>query len=99
MAEKLWKFWERKIAAYIGGRRVPVTGRQRGDAPDIEHNWLSVEVKMRSKLPNWLFDARAQAEASAKPRQLPVQIYVQKGMEVGDAFIVCRLKDFKDHWL
>ena len=99
MTDKLWKAWERKIAKYIGGERVPITGRQRGDAPDIKHNWLSVEVKTRKKLPNWLFEARAQAEASARANQMPIQFYAEKGMEVGEVFCVVRLSDFRDRWL
>ncbi|KKK54625.1 hypothetical protein LCGC14_3082850, partial [marine sediment metagenome] len=42
------------IAKYIGGERVPITGRQRGDVPDIKHNWLSVEVKLRMRIPEWI---------------------------------------------
>lgn len=99
MADKAWKRCERRVAKYIGGERVPITGRQRGDVPDVKHNWLSVEIKYRAKLPRWLYEARSQAEAAAQPRQLPVQIYVERGMDVKDAFIVCRLSDFRDHWL
>jgi hypothetical protein len=40
-----WKQAERKIAAILGGRRIPVSGRGLGDAPDIEHLVLSVEVR------------------------------------------------------
>lgn len=40
-----WKHAELEIAALLGGERVPVTGRQRGDAPDIDHPTLSIEVK------------------------------------------------------
>ena len=100
VSDKPWKAWERKIASYIGGERVPITGRQRGDVPDIKHNWLAVEVKYTSKtLPQKMYMARAQAEASARGNQLPVQIYAQKGMNAGDCFIVMRLSDFRDRWL
>jgi hypothetical protein len=34
---KDWKQAERRIADLLGGQRIPVTGRQRGDTPDIEH--------------------------------------------------------------
>ena len=94
-----WKEWERKIAKYVGGVRVPITGRSRGDAPDIDHNWLAIEVKAKNKLPKYLFEARAQSEACAEINQLPVQIYAEKGMSVGDCFIVMRLSDFRDRWL
>jgi hypothetical protein len=48
---KDWKTAERRIAKELGGTRVPVTGRGRGDVPDIEHPALSVEVKSRRRLP------------------------------------------------
>jgi len=47
MADKRWKATERRIAALLGGRRVPVSGRGRGNAPDIAHPWLALEVKDR----------------------------------------------------
>ncbi len=48
-----WKQAERRIAAILGGRRIPVSGRGRGDNPDIEHPALSVEVKARASFPAW----------------------------------------------
>ncbi len=48
MGDKRWKATERKIAALLGGRRVPVSGRGRGDAPDIARPWLALEVKDRA---------------------------------------------------
>ena len=32
---KAWKTAERAWGAFLGGKRVPVTGRARGDAPDV----------------------------------------------------------------
>lgn len=64
---KSWKTCERRIAAELGGSRIPVSGRDRGDAPDVDHPSLSIEVKSRKKLPAWLLDAIAQAEAAASP--------------------------------
>jgi hypothetical protein len=45
MNRSTWKHAESAIADLLGGRRVPVTGRQRGDAPDIDHPTLAIEVK------------------------------------------------------
>jgi hypothetical protein len=45
-----WKACERKIAEILGGVRVPVTGRQRGATPDVEHPSLSIEVKFPQEL-------------------------------------------------
>lgn len=99
MVDKAWKRAERRIAEYIGGERVPITGRQRGSAPDIEHAWLSVECKYRAKLPEWLHDAMRQADASRKQRQMPIVFLLEKGAKVGDAYAVVRLSDFRDRWI
>ena len=98
MADKAWKAWERKIAKYIGGERVPVTGRARGSAPDIDHAWMSIEVKLRKSLPKWQHDAMAQAIASAQGNQSPVVIMAESGMEVGDAWIMLQLREWKDRF-
>jgi len=56
-ANQAWKRTERNVAALLGGRRVPVTGRQRGDTPDVAHPLLSLEVKHRREVPAWLTGA------------------------------------------
>jgi len=99
MTDKAWKHNERMIAKYIGGKRVPITGRQRGDAPDIEHNWLSVEVKLRQRVPEWIKDGMRQAEASKRRSAMPVLIIREKGQRVEDALICTTLKEFRDRYL
>ena len=89
-----WKHVERQIASILGGERVPVSGRQRGSAPDIDHEWLSLEVKHRKSLPAWMHDAMRQAEASKRGDQLPAVILHQKQMQYGDSFVLVRLGDF-----
>lgn len=89
-----WKQAEREIANRLGGERVPVTGRQRGSAPDIEHEWLSLEVKHRKKLPGWMLDAIAQAETSKRDEQLPMVVLHQNGQRYDDSVVMLRLKDF-----
>lgn len=63
-----WKATERFVAAALNGVRVPITGRMRGSAPDIEHPTYAIEVKRRSGsvFPKWLTTAFEQAEASAE---------------------------------
>jgi hypothetical protein len=99
MTDKAWKRFERRVADFIKGERVPITGRARGSAPDVEHNWLAVECKYRQSIPEWLKDAMRQAVASAMPRQMPVVILGEKGKDINDAFFIVRARDFKDHWL
>lgn len=94
MTTKLWKSTERKIAELIGGTRVPVTGRQRGDAPDIRHRWLSPEVKSYAVRPPSIHDALAQARASARNGQLPIAIFHRRGDAYRDAVVLLSLGDF-----
>ena len=90
---KDWKACERKVAALLGGKRVPISGRSHGDSPDIEHERLSIEVKSRKKLPAWIEDAMKQAEACAQDRQLPLVVLYQDGQRYKEALRVIRLKN------
>ena len=89
-----WKATERKIAAMLGGRRIPVTGRARGDAPDVAHPWLAVEVKHWAQLPARVTAAMRQAEAAAHPGQLPIAVIHGAGERIQRALVVMRLADF-----
>ena len=89
---KDWKACERKVAALVGGTRIPVSGRARGHSPDIHHERLSIEVKSRKKLPAWIEDAMKQAEACAHDGQLPLVVLHQDGQRYQEALIVMRLK-------
>ena len=96
MADKDWKRFERKVAEQLGGRRVPITGRQRGDAPDVEHDALSIECKKRNVIPKWFKEAMNQAEASVKNReQVPIVVIHEKGQKNEDDYVVLRMKHFK----
>lgn len=95
---KDWKACERRIAKLLGGQRIPVTGRQRGDTPDIEHPALSIEVKSRKSLPAWLLDALNQAQAASKDgKKMPVVVLHQDHAPYAHSLVVLRLKDFADH--
>lgn len=96
MSNKTWKNAERRIADIIGGERVPVTGRQRGSAPDIAHPIWSIEVKHRAKLPDWLHDAMAQAVASNKGGQLPIVILHEENQPYAKSFVVVELGEFQN---
>jgi len=102
-----WKQSERTIAALLGGERVPVTGRQRGDAPDIAHPVLSIEVKKvgqgkRPMITERLKEALAQAAAASAESRLvdgkhrhPIAIIEQtNGSRKIERFVVMRFDDF-----
>jgi hypothetical protein len=91
------------VAARLGGRRVPVSGRTRGDVPDIEHPWLAIEVKARAVLPQWLQVAMEQAELSAAVahqrgarQKLPIVVIHRHGQRNDDNFIVMRQRSFEE---
>ena len=94
---KDWKACERRIAELLGGRRVPVSGRTRGDCPDVEHPTLSIECKSRKKLPAWLEEAMKQAEASVKDGRLPVVVLHQDRALYAESLVVLRLEDFTSY--
>jgi hypothetical protein len=94
MSDTRWKATERRVATLLGGQRVPVSGRGRGDAPDVRHPWLSIEIKDRAVLPAWLLDALDQAERSATPDQLPVAVLHRAGDRHDNALVVLRLAAF-----
>lgn len=97
MTDKAWKATERKIASILGGRRVPITGRQRGDVPDVAHDWLAIEIKHKQKLPDWVKDALDQAIASNPTgSKLPVAILHESGERFDQAMVVIKLGDFVD---
>lgn len=94
---KDWKACERRIADLLGGVRVPVSGRQRGATPDVEHATLSIEVKSRKSLPAWLLDALEQAQAASEDGRLPVAVLHQDRQPYRDALVVVRLEDFANY--
>ena len=58
-----WKNFERRVAAKLGGKRIPITGRE---CLDIDHPFLDIECKYRKSLPAWLFkDAWRQASSGS----------------------------------
>ena len=66
MHRATWKAIERQWAERLGGKRVPVTGRTRGDAPDVEHDVFSIEVTAGRVMSTRLQTAVEQAVASKK---------------------------------
>lgn len=94
-----WKAGERVIAERLGGVRVPITGRQRGSAPDVAHQDLAIEVKTKATLPDWLTEAMEQAEASARGNQLPLAVIHENYRGYARALVVMRLADFEARFM
>lgn len=81
MQRQRWKAIEREWAGYLNGTRVPVTGRKSGDVPDIDHDYLAIEIKASSRQLNGTM-ARAieQAQKAARATgRLPVVGWTMTG--------------------
>ncbi len=87
MTKTNWKAWERFWAEQLGGRRVPVTGRQSGDVPDVEHEYLAVEVKVTKRaVSSTMEKAQEQAhKAGTATGRIPVVCWSQTGGQGGSA--------------
>lgn len=97
MNRSTWKAAERWWGLQLGGRRVPVTGRQRGDVPDVEHDRYSVEVKAGKVMSPRLREGMAQAVASATNGKVPL-LCVTHSVGPGKAnehYVVLRLCDWQ----
>ena len=101
MTEKGWKRAERVIADMLHGKRIPVSGRQRGDSADIDHPDLSPEVKHWKVVPGYAFyiDAMDQAQKSAGEYQVPIVVAHKKGTPYGDSMVAMSLNDFTARFL
>jgi len=91
MPDKQWKRTERRIAHQFGAER---TGPGRPNDPDIRTSWLSIEVKERYLLPEWILRALRDAQRKAKPDQLPIAVLHETGSK--DDLVVLSRKDFID---
>jgi len=79
------------VAARLGGERA---GPQ-GAASDVNHPWLSVEVKHRAQLPEWLLDAMEQAVRNCpEADKLPILVLHEQGQRYGQSLVVMRLDAF-----
>ena len=85
---KTWKAVERKIAELFGTERTGPLGEKH---PDALSEAYAIEVKHRSKLPQWLKDAVAQAEengALRAPHKLPIVVLHEKHGEYDQCPVV-----------
>lgn len=92
---RLWKQAETEIATRLGGVRVPVSGRGRGDRPDIEHPRFAPEVKHTRNAFDLVTRAMAQAKAAAEgTAKVPLVAVHKEGQPYDETFVVLRLADF-----
>lgn len=95
-ARGTWKGYERRIAADLGGRRIPVTGIDRAGA-DVECAMFAIQVKLRKSIPDWLFDWLGGIVASARTQQkIGILILRQPRMRDTEAVVILRYQDWLD---
>src|SRR5262245_32932694 len=89
-----WKSLELQLAKRLGGERVPVTGRTRGWAPDVRHQWLAIEVKSRKSALTIIATMLDQAVKAAEwykrrgeGERLPIGIYHVTGTHLDNAVV------------
>lgn len=98
MNRSTWKAIERWWALQLGGKRVPVTGRQRGSAPDVEHDRYAIEVKagkvLSDRLGLGIRQAMAAAVGTTKTPLLCITHSNGRGRE-SDHYVMLRLADWQ----
>ena len=95
-ARSTWKGFERRCAALLGGRRIPVTGIDRHGA-DVTNELFDVQCKLRAGQPSYLKEWLRGIVASATARQrIGIVIWKEpgRGKNDEDALVILRLKDW-----
>jgi hypothetical protein len=86
------------MAVALGGVRVPITGRQRGDAPDIAHELYAIEHKYGQRLLSGrLHEAVEQAVAAALTTGRTPLVTMEEhrpGRRDNERYVLMRLEDF-----
>jgi len=84
MDKSTWKKWERWWADILGGdkvnaQRIPVTGRQSGDVPDVETIKFACEVKAGKVVSSRTLKAVDQAhKAGVATNKIPIVCQTHK---------------------
>ena len=106
MPDKAWKACERRIAALLGGRRVPVTGERAGAdvlVGPVGYEVFAVQVKQRRGMPSylhgWLGGIR-EAAARRGPQCTGIVVWREPGGGPGRgdedaAVVVLSLRDWR----
>jgi len=94
-ARNTWKSAERRIAADLGGRRIPVTGIDR-DAADVITPLFHVQVKLRNSLPSWLWGWLSGIRMDADAGKVGILILKRPRERDSEALVVMSYGDFCD---
>ena len=95
-ARNTWKGAERRVAADLGGARIPVTGIDRCGA-DVESSVFCVQVKLRKALPEWLWRWLGGVRSDAQPKgKVGILVLKKPRQKDVDGLVVMSYGDFVD---
>lgn len=95
-ARGTWKAAERRVAADLGGNRIPVTGIDR-DGADVVTPMFHVQVKLRKALPGWLWTWLTGIRSDAKRAGKVGVLVLKKPRQADcDGLVVLSYDDFCD---
>ena len=95
MPDKSWKAFERRLAARVGGRRIPVTGER--DGADVIAPLFCYQAKLRKGVPGYLRDWLAGIVAAGqRAGSIGVVVWKAPRARDDDAVVILRLKDWQD---
>src|SRR5688572_16205898 len=95
-ARETWKNAERRVAADLGGLRIPVTGIDRHGA-DVVTPMFHVQVKLRKALPGWLWTWLAGIRSDAGPKgKVGILLLKKPRQRDCDGLVVLSYADFCD---
>jgi hypothetical protein len=91
-----WKAYERRCAADLNGRRIPVTGIDR-DGADLVTPLFHAQVKLRKALPVWLWSWLSGIRGDAHPQgKIGILILRRPRQADVDGLVVLAYGDFVD---
>lgn len=90
MPESPWKRAERRISRLLS---LPKVTRVGYPGPDLANPFLAVDVKLRTRFPDWIADDVRKVGSYCKDRQLPIIVLV--GPSQPDDLVVMTLRNFR----
>lgn len=103
MPRSTWKQFELRVAALVRGRRIAVTGQDRGDR-DVDatylhgrlHCWFQLKKRktLRATIVDWLDEIRAVCAKQRGADGLGVLVVSCSRLKDDDALVVLRLSDW-----
>jgi hypothetical protein len=90
-----WKRVERKIAELMGGKRIPLLGRE---GQDLDVPYFFVEVKSRKNIGEYLWKEYLDqiltgAEVAGETIKVPAIVLHRPGMQYADSLVCFRIRD------